>query len=290
MEGVARTLLVAGVPVTPIEATPTRLRALVPTRGAPALPVDRGGRVVVRRTVGSLTDSVASAVALPLAVRRKLAPGRAFAVLDAAEARCTQLDAAGRYVVSVFNTATSGNLFAGVQLRGVAPPGPPTSPRPAPVLARTPALPPVAQQALSPLAAAERSARDAAARADREHAERMAWERELLSRSGSPLPGLRAARARGRARRPAAPRPGRRAAALATRRVGAPSAAAVPAVGDTVSIGMFDLTTRTCARSIPTRARAVYVGPRAVVYEDVTNPQAGQMDDACARWARSSTR
>ena len=53
---------------------------------------------------------------------------------------------------------------------------------------------------------------------------------------------------------------------------------AAPAPGDTVSINVYNLSSRTCARAIPVRARVVYVGTRSVVYEDVGNSQAGTMD------------
>ncbi|MDF1502495.1 hypothetical protein, partial [Roseisolibacter sp. H3M3-2] len=55
-------------------------------------------------------------------------------------------------------------------------------------------------------------------------------------------------------------------------------ARAAVAVGDTVGLNVFNLSARTCARAIPVRARVVYTGARAVVYEDVANALAGSMD------------
>lgn len=266
-------LYVAGVRATKVEVTPTRMVATVPAVRALPCQSTGEGAVTVRRDLGTgVVDSARRAVALPVATRRSLRVGESVAMLTADEARCTQLDGGGRYVVSVFNTDQSGDRFAFAQLRGLAA-GPPAA---QPLAARTPSRV-LAPRPAPALTAAERRDVETAS----EHGGRLEWERALVRRTGSPVAALRAARARGetagprvlgRARRPSAarsPAPSASAAALA---------AAAPAVGDTVAINVYNLSSRTCSRAIPVRARVVYVGTRSVVYEDVANSQAGAMD------------
>jgi hypothetical protein len=275
-------VLVAGVRATLLDVTPTRIRAAVP--GAAALPcqTSAGAALTVRRDLGGgLVDSARRAVTLPVATRRTLGVGESVALLSADAARCTQLDAAGRYLVTVFNTDArfgAGDFFAAAQLRGVGA-APAATPAAARLVAPAPARPDPA------LTAAEQRA----VAAERAHGERMAWERALVRRAGSPLPGLRAERARGeaggprvigRARRPARALAPGAAPAAQSAVAQAPAAGAPPAAGDTVALSVFNLNARSvsCGRSIPVRARVVHVGARSVVYEDVTNSQAGTMD------------
>jgi hypothetical protein len=271
-------ILVSGVRATAIEVTPTRIRATVPALTALPCRATAAGVITVRRDLGTgAVDSASRAVALPVAARRTLRVGENLALLTADAARCTQLEGGSRYLVTVFNTEQSGDRFAIGQLRGL--PATATAAADAPPLATR--LP--APRAVRALAETERlqAARESAQEA--EHGARLQWERDLVRRAGSPLPALRAARARGevggprllgRARRPStslAPAPSASSGAL-------PVAVAAVAVGDTVGINVFNLSSRSCARAIGVRARVVYTGTRAVVYEDVANQLAGTMD------------
>jgi hypothetical protein len=102
---------VAGVTAAIVEATPTRIRATVPALDAlPCIGTEGGAVTVLRQSATGATDSVRTAVALPTtATRRSLRVGESVALLTASDARCTQLDGGGRYIVSVFNTDDSGD-------------------------------------------------------------------------------------------------------------------------------------------------------------------------------------
>jgi hypothetical protein len=276
--GAGTEVWVSGVKASVVEVTPTRIRATVPAISALPCAPPNGGAVTVRRNLGTgIVDSVRRATVLPVATRRSLRVGESVTALTADEARCTQLEGGGRYIVSVFNTEQSGDRLVFAQLRGTT--GGVTGTQP--LAARTASRVVAPSRALATPApsAAERRAIDGA----REHAGRMEWERTLVRRVGSPVAALRAARARGetagprllgRARRPAASR----SLSPSVAPTNASLAVAAPALGDTVSINVYNLSSRTCARGIPVRARVVYVGTRSVVYEDVGNSQAGTMD------------
>ncbi|HEX5724191.1 MAG TPA: Ig-like domain-containing protein, partial [Longimicrobiaceae bacterium] len=60
----------------------------------------------------------------------------------------------------------------------------------------------------------------------------------------------------------------------------------LPAVGDTNSFRVPNIDGNLCTSFLPVRARAVYVGARALVYEDVTAPLAGTMDEDYRRIGR----
>jgi hypothetical protein len=266
---------VSGVRANALEITPTTIRFVVPSVSALPCQSSGAGAVTVRRDLATgVVDSARRAVALPVATRRTLRVGESVAMLTADEARCTQLEGGGRYVVSVFSTDLSGDRFAFAQLRGFEG----TAPAAQPLAARTVSR----AVAPRPSAAAPSAAEQQALRVAGEHGARLDWERTLVRRAGSPVRALRAARLRGeiggprlvgRARRPSASR--------APAPLAAPSAsvaAAALAVGDTVSLNVFNLSSRTCSAAIPVRARVVYVGTRSVVYEDVQNSQSGTMD------------
>ena len=266
---------VAGVTAAIVEATPTRIRATVPALEAlPCLATGGGAVTVLRQGAAGTTDSVRTAVALPTtATRRSLRVGESVALLTAADARCTQLEGGGRYIVSVFNTSASGDSSVSAQLRGT-PAGTTLAARASLATTASGSAAALASRAMSPES-------DRVARADDVHRRQLEWERALGRRSGSPLAGLRAERARrlpggltviGRARRSLDARP------ATSSSVGAAAAAAV-AVGDTVAIGVFAFPVANCAaQPAQVRARVAYVGRSAVMYEDVANPNAGRVD------------
>jgi hypothetical protein len=266
-------VLVSGVRANALEITPTSIRFVVPSVSALPCQSTGSGAVTVRRDLATgLVDSARRAVALPVATRRSLRVGESVAMLTPDEARCTQLDGGGRYILSVFNTDLSGDRLVLAQLRGLEG----GAPAARPLAARTVNRAIAPRPAPTPSAAEQQALRTAG-----EHGAQMEWERGLVRRAGSPVEALRAARLRGesggprlvgRALRPSASR------ALAPGAAPSASVAAAPALGDTVSINIFNLSSRSCSRAIPVRARVVYVGTRSVVYEDVQNSQSGTMD------------
>ncbi|MGZ8379287.1 MAG: Ig-like domain-containing protein [Gemmatirosa sp.] len=268
-------VFVSGVRANALEITPTSIRFVVPSVTALPCQSTGAGTVTVRRDLATgVVDSARRAVALPVATRRTLRVGESVAMLTTDEARCTQLEGGGRYVLSVFSTDLSGDRFAFAQLRGTAA----TTAVAGPVAARTVSRAVVPR----PSAAAPSATEQQEMRVAGEHGARLEWERTMVRRAGSPVAALRAARLRGevggprlvgRARRPAASRTLSPSAAPS-----ASLAAAAPALGDTVALNVYNLSSRSCARAIPVRARVVYVGTRSVVYEDVANGQAGTMD------------
>jgi hypothetical protein len=110
------TVSVAGLDATVSSVTSTRVVVKVPAAlpcAAPSL-----ARVVVRRTAGSVTDSVAGQVPLDPVAARTLQAGERVVIEDAAALACTRLDGGGQYVVALLNTSTAAPGGIAVQLRG----------------------------------------------------------------------------------------------------------------------------------------------------------------------------
>jgi hypothetical protein len=254
----ARTLVsVAGAPAAVSAVTPTRLTVVTPSRSALPCQADGPAPVVVTLPAASgVTGATATAtreVPIVVALPRTLAVGQSLTVLDAESLRCTRLPASGgRYVVTVFNTSTAPASTSAFQLRGIG--GIAPSGLFADVQGATRTIAPTRRVAASERLAAEHEA---------QHAAFLEEQRATVTRLGSPLPALRAARAQ------------RTSPAGRSLSVGGADGSATT-LGDTVTMRT---TFSTCSRFAEVRARVAYVGTRSIVLEDVTAAQAGQMDE-----------
>lgn len=229
---------IAGVAATVEQASPTRLTVRVPQRSL--LPCDPDRAVAVAVRVGERSGSRSHP--LRVAVDRTLEVGQSVTLRGQDDVRCNRLlEGGGRYLVSVFNTSASVGTRSPFQIRG-ATRAAATAKLPAP--ARSPAP---RRQVLPPsLSALAQEAGD-------DHLAILESSRRVVESLG-----------------PRAPR----GAAAARSRI-----AAAPRVGDTLSFHVPELgRSSLCANFSDVRARVVYVGPRAVVVEDVAAPLAGQTD------------
>jgi hypothetical protein len=229
---------VAGVPATVASASATRLVIRLPGQGALPCAAPSLARVVIRRQLGGVTDSVVAHAPLDPATPRALQPGERVVADEGAGLRCTRLVNGGRYVAAIVNTSTAapGGVAASLRGRaaGSAAGGAVASRAP---LARAVAAPP------------RRAPDDPAAAA---HARHLARERARLTSLGAP--------------RRAAPGAAPGAAVRAAR---------IPTVGDAVTLNamFYD-----CAVPTAVRGRVAAVGTRSVVVEDVASPGAGTRD------------
>lgn len=242
---------VAGVSVTVDAATTTRLDVTLPA--ADAFPCLATQDVEVAVTAGGETGTAAHP--LQAAPQRDLAVGESLVLLQEADVRCNELSqTGGRYLVSVFNTATAaGAVSAAFELRGAAatagtaPPLPAT--RPSAGIASDDAR--AGGSLPAGLDLRERRKRMEA------HVEWLRKDRALLGRMGR-----------------AAVAPGPDAAPSRT----GPSGAAA-AVGDTLTFRIPDTNaSNACTSYEEIGGRVVYEGPTAVIVEDTAAPVAGQMD------------
>lgn len=223
-------VLVGGQAATVNAASATELSITLPS----AFPCAPTRPVVV--SVGGVTRAHPLRAGTP----RELAPGAGVALFSAGEALCSELPA-GRYVVSVFNSATAASSSAAFRLQGAG-----STPAAA---SATAARAPVS------LAAAGEIARQR--RADGVHQRVLDANRRLVQRLGRPQWG--------------------RGGAAGPRRS---VSADVPAVGATVQLRIPDIDAdNLCTSNIPVNARVVYVGERTVMLEDAAAPLAGQMDE-----------
>ena len=241
------TVEIAGVVVPISAASPTQLTITVPTAGMPcvsAQPVN----VNVSTIAGTGTRQHPLTVSTP----RALAVGATFTATVGDNAACSELSAAGTYIVSVFNAGTALNQSAAFSLRG-APPG---------VLAAVAAPGDVLRSInLAAPAAARRVSIDPAAEAARhEHLQHLEADAALFRRFGRPRGGALASRSA----------------------VGGslPAARALPVpltVGDVTNIN-FNYNSCSTSRSPVISARVAYVGTKAIVLEDNASPLAGKID------------
>jgi hypothetical protein len=228
---------IAGVVAPILSATTTQLTVAVPC-------VESGNALVRVTTNGIAGPPVTRLVQVPT---QTLSVGQSVVVTNNAASSCTELaatSATARYIVTVFSASTSANTQIDFDLTG--------NPPPAGTSAVQVAMP-------QPLRARSGSMVDAQATqnaaSDRAHfafleRDRLQYE-QLRARA-------RAMRASGRAPRPSDTRPGTRALA------------ALPALGDTRN-SYYTLTTNCNDTTRVIRSKAIYIGTRAIIWEDTAN-------------------
>lgn len=243
----ADSVTIDGVTAVVTAASVTQLTATVPV-----LPCAPTHAAAVRVTVGGQTG--AGAQTLRVGTPESVAVGGSLVITSPAELACLELPAAGgAYLVSVFNDLQTPTAISTFRLVGAT--AAPAADRAAPVMIRQSVARPVATRPMSA---------DVTGLPESE-----AMHMRVLEASRAAYAMLR-----GRAR--VDPRAARSA-------VGLPAFAAVPAVGTTRKFRVNQFTTTlnasgSCASYKEITARAVYVGSRSIMWEDVAAPLAGTMD------------
>jgi len=244
---VADSVTIDGVKAAVTVASATQLTATVP-----ALSCTPTHAAAVRVTVGGQTG--AGAQTLRVGTPETLAVGGSLVITSPSELACLELPAAnGTYLVSVFNDLQTPTALSAFRLTGGT--NASATDRAAPVMIRQSVARPVATRAMSA---------DVTGLPQSE-----AMHMRVLEASRAAYAMLR-----GRARVDAR-------ASRTT--VGLPAFAAVPAVGTTRKFRVNQFTTTlnasgSCASYKEITARAVYVGSRSIMWEDVAAPLAGTMD------------
>jgi hypothetical protein len=230
---------IAGVVATVEQASASRLTVRVPQRGL--LPCDPDRAVAVAVSVGGRSGSRSHP--LRVAADRSLEVGQSVTLRSRDDVRCNRLlQGGGRYLISIFNTSASVGSRSPFQIRGT------TRASSTAKLAAPARIPAPRRQVLPPsLGALTQEADDG-------HLAILESSRRVVESLG--------------------PRVRRGTGSVRSR-----LAAATPRVGDTLSFHIPKLESSSlCANFSDVRARVVYVGPRAVVVEDVAAPLAGQTD------------
>ena len=234
---------VQGVAATVLTATPTQLTMVVPC-------VSSGAVAIRVATTDGGSVPLTAALTVPT---RTLARGESLILTAADASACNELTAvaSARYLVVVSSAGTSPNTLTDFVIAGNTPP-------PGGSALRIPAAPP------SRVAATDEATRpDASARRDAAHLSHLERERALYAS----LHASGAFRERGDRSR-------------GDRRSGTTRAVAPPAVGD---MRAFYYNYSGCADSTKTfRARAIYIGARAVIWEDSANTLQSSADSALA--------
>ena len=239
---------VQGVAATVLTATPTQLTVVVPC-------VSSGAVAIRVATTDGGSVPLTAALTVPT---RTLARGESLILTAADASACNELTAvaSARYLVVVSSAGTSPNTLTDFIIAGNTPP-------PGGSAMRIPAAPP------SRVAATDEATRpDASARRDAAHLSHLERERALYA-------SLQASGAfRERGDRSSGDR------SSGDRRSGTTRAVAAPAVGD---VRAFYYNYGGCADSTKTfRARAIYIGTRAVIWEDSANALQSSADSALA--------
>ncbi|HUX35251.1 MAG TPA: Ig-like domain-containing protein [Gemmatimonadaceae bacterium] len=249
---VADSVTIDGVKAAVTAASVTQLTATVP-----ALACTPTHAAAVRVTVGGQTG--AGAQTLRVGTPQTLAVGGSLVVTSPSELACLELPATnGTYLVSVFSDLQTPTALSAFRLAGGT--NAPVADRAVPVMIRQSVARPVATRAMSA---------DVTGLPESE-----AMHMRVLEASRSAYAMLR-----GRA-------PVGAGAARTT--VGLPALTAVPAVGTTRAFRVNQFTTTlnstgSCASYKEITARAVYVGTRDIIWEDVAAPLAGTMDSYFTR-------
>lgn len=252
----ANAVMIDGQAATVSSANSTQLVIIVPA----TLPCTPSHQAAVQVTANGATAF--GRQTLSVGALRTLTVGSAVVLTNQSDVNCTELSpASGRYVVNVLNASTVPTGITPFRFAGATsiPPGATFSGnvfnlRQAlrmPVFSRQAA----AMETLQPIHSET-------------HNRLLESNRQILTRMKSRF--SRTPRIAG-------------SAARASR-----SAAAVPVVGDTRVFRVIKPSTAvgasaSCADFVEVTARAVYVGAKSVIYEDVAAPLAGQMDDKFAQ-------
>jgi hypothetical protein len=247
------TVTVDGQAATVASATATQLVIIVPTT-LPCTPSHQANVQVTANGASGIGRQM-----LRVGAPRALTVGSAVVLTNAADIQCTELSPAnGRYTVNVLDGATTPTALTSFRFFGATsiPPGTTLVPGAAFTLRQSAARPtPTNRQrtAVENLHSIRSSAHNIELESNRLIYDRMKNRFQRTPRSAVSS----AARA-----------------SLVT---------AVPVVGDTRAFRVFQPSTAvgasaTCADFVEITARAVYVGTKSVIYEDVAAPLAGQMD------------
>jgi hypothetical protein len=241
-------VVVDGIPVKVISATTTQLNISLPPNG---FPCQLTRNVTVKVTVGGQQSSKDTSLraAWPVSLKK----GEVVVPKDLESARCLELDqTGGRYVLSVINADQNGTA-AGFRLwgnsgRGA---GPVIEEVPSPFSREVPFFGDRVRSGKR----LSRSRRLLANRLQRErerHVQLLELERQRVRRLGAP---------------------GKRVAGRTFTLLAKP----VPKVGDVETFRVWK-SWGDCETFNNVQARAVYVGSRAIVFEDKNAPLAGKMD------------
>lgn len=199
------------------------------------------------------TASGSSETGTPL----QLSVGESRVFSAVAEGSCLQIDGrdSATYLLAVYNTDAHPDNLAQVVVHG----GGPGSQASASVVASTP----VSTNGLAFLAASAGISLDQQRAADLLHARLLATDRALVSRRGGPRAIAAAVRS----------------ANVSALRVAPVSRTITASTGDTISFHIRNINTdHDCTQGYDVRARAVYIGTKSELFEDVSAPLAGTMD------------
>jgi hypothetical protein len=199
---------------------------------------------------------------LKVGTLRTLAVGSSIVLSNPADVYCTELTANARYAINVLNSSTVPTAVTPFHFGGATsiPPGTTLSPAKLVTLRQTPRAPAFSRD-MSSIEKVQSAHSTLHIRMLESNRQILTAKKRLFrrGRQRSLSPSVRASIA----------------------------AAAVPAVGDTRNFRVFQPSTAvgatvTCNDFVEITAKVVYVGAKAIIYEDVAAPLAGQMD---ATWA-----
>jgi hypothetical protein len=237
-------------------ASATQLVVTIPT----SLPCTPSHQANVRVTASG--GSGIGHATLKVGTLRTLAVGSSVVLSNQADVYCTELTANARYAVNVVNSSTAPTAVTPFRFAGATsiPPGTTLSPARLFTLHQAPKTPVFS--------------RDKTATENVQSAH-SALHVRLLEANRQILTARKSLFRRGRQR------------SLSPSVRASIAAAAVPAIGDTRGFRVFKPSTvvgasASCNDFVEISARVAYVGTKAIIYEDVAAPLAGQMD---ATWA-----
>lgn len=237
-------VFISGVSATVTAASPTQLTVTVPA-GVPCQ-VTQSVNVDVTTVAGTATGKQT----LQTSTQRTLAVGGSFFATATGNMACTELPAAGTYIVSVFNAAKTATGVAGFELKGVAG-TPPAGNIGTPITASASIIP-------APKTTTRSAVAPEALAAEREHLQHLQADLDLIRQLGSP----------------------RRSAVLRsiTGVTSMQSQVVIPTtVGATTTIN-YHFNSCRIGNATTITARVVYVGPHAIVLEDNAGALAGKID------------
>ena len=252
----ANTVRIDGVPLEVRRATVSELEVIVPPATDYACTPERAATI----SVASGSASTTRAHRWTTARQRPLGVGESITLLDAAAARCNELTSGGgRYFISLFNTNGVAASQTSVELHGVSGAPLATTTQSANATSPGPSLVMRGQRA--------RRVDDLERPSLQAHATVLDASREVVRTLGNPA-AYRSGGSGG---------PGPRSAGGSAPLLS--MAARVPTVGERVTMRVWKHDSGSCDGYDEITTRTVYVGPRAIIREDVAAPLAGTMDD-----------
>ncbi|MBX6332244.1 MAG: Ig-like domain-containing protein [Gemmatimonadaceae bacterium] len=257
----ANTVTIDGVAATVTAASATQLTLDVPSDGFDCLPLHSA-------QVHVTANGIASTSLYPLDAGNEIALGTGAVTITGpgAQLDCAELaaPAGSKYLVGLINTDANTSHTIGLTVTAA-------SDSALGSVARRTSVPPPALLAAPPFTGPRISLADAFRRVGAaKHARLLQVDRALLARRGGP----RAVAARARARM------ARLRKVNALRTAGAPvSRSIAPNLNDTLSFHIRDIDNDDdCTLGVDVKARAVYIGSKSVLFEDVNAPLKGTID------------